>query len=119
MSDHPAGDRPQPGDQRQAPVMVPGGIADLHPIDLDLAAGVFGEEAEHQLAREGPGLTAEITERADADGYLLADLPVHCGFHRLARLDKTGEGAVHPLLEARRPRQQQLFAAGDEDDDAG
>ena len=60
-------------------------------------ASASGLEADHQRARERPGLAAQVRDVADGDADLLVDLPQHAGLQRLPRLDEPGEHREPPL----------------------
>ncbi len=72
---------------------VPAGVLDLAGLGFELAAGVVRRKADHERAREGPRLAAEVPEVLHLDPDLLAHLAVDGLFYGLARLDEPGEHA--------------------------
>ncbi len=97
-------------------------LGDLLAIDRDLRLRGPGVVAEHERARKGPRLAAEILHvigiRPDHDARLLLEFPAHRGLGRLPCLNEAREGR-HP---ADRPvhlpaEQRAIVIVSNEDDD--
>ncbi len=73
----------------------PLGVDDLGRVDLDLARLPVGGEPDHQAVRERPWLATPVTNVADLDADLFADLALDGTFQGLARFDEAGQAAVH------------------------
>src|SRR5829696_615803 len=108
---HGAGDANSWREQRQVVEAVPAGVLYLLGLAyLQLAAGVFGDKADHERVRERPGLAAEVTHLPHLDPDLLAHLAPYRLLDGFPRLHETRQGAVHPHRKMWRTRQQQLVA---------
>ncbi len=114
--DQLAGDRDPRRDHRQLVAAVPTGIGDLGRVALDLAAGVFGAEAEHERVRERPGLAALVPHIGDGDADLLRHFPHHRPLERLARLHEAGKAGVHRHVPLHAACQQRPVALRDQRD---
>src|SRR2546428_13094141 len=110
MLDDEPRDRMARGPDRQRVAWEPARVLQLLLIDGDLAAGVLGDEADHELTGEGPVLAPDVRDA----------LPVHAAFflhpaadgasHRPAVADEPGD---HPVPAGRPeafPAQQQALA---------
>ena len=80
----------------------------------DLAAGVVGDEGDHQRMRKRPGLAGEIARIGDAHARFLQHLAREALLQRFARFDETGERAVHAGRKTRRAREQDFVSAPDQ-----
>ena len=80
---------------RQEPV----GIGKLVLLENQLASGVIGEEADHELMGEWPGLRGVIADVGDIQSGLLFHLTVHGALKTFPRLDKSGNEAVKVPLD--------------------
>src|SRR6266850_851224 len=93
LDDEPR-DRMARGPDRQRVAWEPARVLQLLLIDGDLAAGVLGDEADHELAGEGPVLAPDVLDvlhvHADFFLYLAGD----GAFQRLAVVDEAGDQRV-------------------------
>src|SRR5262249_22777097 len=105
------------GEAREGRAREPARVLELLGVHLDLAARVGGDEADHQLAREGPVLAADIGDVLHVDADLFLHLARHAALERLAVVDEAGDERV----AARRPdglsREQHAVAVAHDDDD--
>src|SRR5262249_6619384 len=104
------------GQPRQVLAVVPVRLGQLLRVDADLAGGVAGGEADHELVRERPGLAAEVAQVADLDPRFLVDLARDRLLPPLARLDEAGQHAEDRLSEGAVARQQDAILALDAHD---
>ena len=87
-------------------------LGDLAVVERELFIRVTeGVEADHQRARKGPGLAAQITHVADGQADLLADLADDTDLKRLAGLDEPCQQREHPLGPHRLAGQHRTVAA--------
>jgi branched-chain amino acid aminotransferase len=91
-------------------------LGDLRRVDADLAAGVFGGEADHQRVGERPRLAADVAHVGDLDPHLLTDLAADRLLERLARLDEAGERAEEPRRQVVAAPEEHPVAPPHEDD---
>src|SRR5438105_520965 len=117
--DQPPGQAEGAGQLRQFLGPEPAGVDDLGVLDPDLARSVARVEADHQLARKGPGLAGEVGDRLDLDADLLLDLPGDGLLERFARFDEAGQAAVEGTAKELVARQQQLALALHQHDHGG
>src|SRR3989442_2223182 len=106
--------RREPG---QARAGEPAGVLQLLRIDLDLAARVGGDEADHELAREGPVLAADVRDVRHVDSDLFLHLARHGALERLTVVDEAGDERIAVRRPDGLPREQHAVAVTDDDDD--
>src|SRR5690554_479024 len=68
---------------------------------------------------KGPGLASPVADLPQRNANFLVDLPMHCLFCRLARLDETRQGGVAPRRKAWAACQQHGVTMGHQGDNAG
>src|SRR2546421_6714004 len=76
-------------------------VFDFRSVDANLSAEIVREERDHERMRERPRLTGEIPHVTYLDSDLFIYLALQALLQCFARLDKTGQGAVHILGEPR------------------
>src|SRR3954470_8726754 len=84
----------------------PAHVLELLVLRRRLAARPVRVEAEHQRAREGPGLRARVAHAAHLDARFLEHLARHRLLERLAGLDEAGQRRVAPWRPARLATEQ-------------
>src|SRR5215510_8982712 len=87
------------GQAREVRAWEPARVLELLGVHLDIAARVGGDEADHQLAWEGPVLAADVGDVLHVDTDLFLHLARHAALERLAVVDEAGDERV----AARRP----------------
>src|SRR5437899_12247731 len=92
-------------------------VLELARLDPHLATGVGGDEADHELAREGPVLAPDVAEVRHVHADLLLHLAVDGALERLAVVHEArheGVATGGPLALA---GEQAAVAVADQDDD--
>src|SRR5262245_11346560 len=79
---------------REVRAREPAGVLEFLRIDLDVAACVGGEEADHELAREGPVLAPDVGDVLHVHADLFLDLTRHAALERFAVVDEAGDQRV-------------------------
>src|SRR2546425_11500886 len=72
----------------------PARVFQLLGVHLDLAAGVGGDEADHQLAREGPVLAPDVPDVLHVDADLFLHLTRDAALERFAVVHEAGHESV-------------------------
>ena len=76
----------------------PAGIGELFFLEGDVAAFIFGGEAQHELCGEGPALAAEVADVLDGKACLFTHFAGDGVFKRLACFDKAGNAGIDILV---------------------
>ena len=95
----------------------PSGILDLRVGERDLTAFILSGESDHERVGEGPWLTAEIFNPPDGDPDLLSNLSHDRLLQRFTGFYKTRDDTVDARRKVTRPREENLIAPHDTDDD--
>ena len=95
----------------------PAGIGELFFLEGDVAAFIFGGEAQHELCGEGPALAAEVTDVLDGETCLFAHFAGDGLFEGLTCFDKTGNTGIDILVALHMPCQKYLAVLLDAHDD--
>ena len=118
----PPGQGHGPGARRlpQLSPREPAQLQDLLAVRDGRAGAHHGAAAEHQGARERPGLGAQVLHVPHGQARFLGDLADHGLLQGLPRLHEPGHAAVHRNREGAAPREQGLTAVSfDQGDDGG
>src|SRR5271165_3295560 len=97
----------------------PARVFKLPVVKGKLAAESLGDTADHQRAREWPGLRGEVIDASDANSNLFRHLAADGVFDRLPRFHESGEAGIHLRRETRLTAEQTLVAIDDEHNDGG
>src|SRR6185436_11506044 len=97
--------------------MEPAGVFEFAVAEPDLRRQRLGAKAEHQRARERPGLRRLIDHRARLDAGFLEHLAAHGVLEALTRLDEAGDRRIAPGGPGRLAPEQRAVAVGHEHDD--
>src|SRR2546428_2917596 len=106
--------RREPG---QARAGEPAGVLQLLRIDPDLAPRVGGDEADHELAREGPVLAPDVGDVLHLHADLFLHLSRDRALERLAVVDEAGDERVAVGRPHGLAREQHAVAVAHDDDD--
>src|SRR2546428_8626107 len=102
---------------REARAGEPAGVFQLLRVDLDLAARVGGDEADHELAREGPVLAPDVRDVLHVHADLFLHLPGDGALERLAVVDEAGDERITAGRPDALAREQHAVAVAHDDDD--
>src|SRR4029453_18858325 len=116
IGDDETGVRVAGGAGRELVAVEPARVLQLFLVDRDLAAGIAGDEADHELAREGPVLAPDVLDVGDVDAALLLHLTGDGALERLAVVDEAGDQRVAPRRPARLAGQEDARPVADQRD---
>src|SRR5262249_45368968 len=119
IGDDEARDRVTGGAGGKVVAVEPPRVLELLLVDRDRSARIAGDEADHQLAREGPVLAPDVLDVRHVDAHLLLDLAGDCPLERLAVVDEAGDQGVAPRRPAGLPGQKDPGTVPDEGDHGG
>src|SRR5262249_53270824 len=117
LDDEPR-DRMARGPDRQRVAWEPARVLQLLLIDGDLTAGVLGDEADHELAGEGPVLAPYVLEVLHGHANFFRHLAGEGAFQRLGVVDEAGDQRVAAGRPDGFAGQQRALAVADEHDHA-
>src|SRR5712691_1713786 len=106
----------RPDGQRVA--REPARVLQLLAVDGDLAARVLRDEADHELAREGPVLAADVLDLLHVHADFFLHLAGDGALQRFAVVDEPGDERVAPGRPDGLAGQQHALAVANEHDDA-
>src|SRR5438309_5038155 len=92
-------------------------VLELARLDPHLATGVGGDEADHELAREGPVLAPDVAEVRHVHADLLLHLAVDGALERLAVVHEARHEGVATGGPIALAGEQAAVAVADQDDD--
>src|SRR5256885_2880685 len=118
MLDDEPRDRMARGPDRQRVAWEPARVLQLLLIDGELAAGVLGDEAGHELTGEGPVLAPDVLDVLHVHADFFLHLAGDGAFQRLAVVDEAGDQRVAAGRPDGFAGQQQALAVAHEDDHA-
>ena len=96
----------------------PARVLQLIAVDDDVAARIAGDEPDHELARKGPVLAADVRDVLHVDADLFLHLARHAALERLAVVDEAGHERVAAGRKGRLAREQHPVAVAHEHDHA-
>lgn len=100
--------------------LEPLGILEFVGLQMDLSLIVIAGESQHELRREGPALTAVISDVLHLDAGFLEDFAFDSMFGCLACLDESCDAGIHLMIAMHMLGEQYpAILAADDSDDAG